>query len=142
METIWFPSPFLLQLHTMEILSFFKYGHQWKDSSQWGYGCRSWKFSYNTLLCQISLYTLLMHMNAIRRGFKAFQYQIIAATDKEFSHIFDSCLNWYHKNQILKNSKKALHYMARLVTLKTKWPYGYKLWFEIGQNPRFPEVFE
>ena len=61
-----------------------------------------------------------MHMNDITRGFKAFKYQIIVATDEEFSHIFDSCLNLYHKNPILKNSKKALHYIARLVSLNTK----------------------
>ena len=61
-----------------------------------------------------------MHMNDITRGFKAFKYQIIVATDEEFSHIFDSCLNLYHKNPILKNSKKALHYIARHAALKPK----------------------
>ena len=81
-------------------------------------------------------------MNAIKSVFEALYRQKIAKKDHEFCHVFELCLNLHHKNPILKNSKKALHYIARLVTLKSKWPYGYKLWFKTGQNPRFPEVFE
>ena len=81
-------------------------------------------------------------MNAIKSVFEALYSQKIAKKDHEFCHIFDLCLNLHHKNPILKNSKKALHYMARLVTWKTKWPYGSNPSFKTGPNPRSSEVFE
>ena len=55
-------------------------------------------------------------MNAIKSVFEALYSQKIAKKDHEFCHVFELCLNLHHKNPILKNSKKALHYMARLVT--------------------------
>ena len=62
--------------------------------------------------------------------------------DYKFKHIIHGSLNLRHKILILKNSKNALHYIARPIALKTKWTYDFELWFEIGQNPRFPEVSE
>ena len=67
-----------------------------------------------------------MHMNAITRGFKAFKYQIIVATDEEFSHIFDSCLNLYHKNPILKNSKNTYAAICRPIALRRKGSLCFK----------------
>ena len=81
-------------------------------------------------------------MNAIRNDFEALGNQILAEKDHKFCLIFDLSLNLLHKSRILKNSKKALHTLARPIALNTKWPYGYNPSFKVGQNPRFSEVFE
>ena len=81
-------------------------------------------------------------MNAIRNDFEALGNQILAEKDHKFCLIFDLSLNLLHKSRILKNSKKALHTLARPIAIKRKWTFRYKLWYKIGQNPRFPEVFE
>ena len=77
-------------------------------------------FKYYRFLCQSVLYTLVIHMIAIIIVFESLFSHKIAEKDYEFSHIFDLRVNLPYKKQILKNSKKALHYIAHLVTLKSK----------------------
>ena len=55
-------------------------------------------------------------MIVIRSVFEATYSQKMAETD--FSHIFYSSLNLLHKNQILKNPKKAYAAICRPIALK------------------------
>ena len=61
-----------------------------------------------------------MHMIVIRSVFEALYSPNMAEMGEEFSHISTMSLNLLHKNQILKNSKKAYAAICRPVALKSK----------------------
>ena len=67
-----------------------------------------------------------MHMNAIRSVFEALQSQKKTEKDYEIIQVFDLCLNLYHKNPILKNSKNVYAAICRPIALKSSPSLGSK----------------